>query len=175
MVNGIRKELIICLGSPCSGKTTWTKELTSNNSNYLRVSYDELVSMLVGNAEFVSLSSSFTNVYCNIIRMIYGYTGNVVVDGFPINPTALTNIIRFASNPYYNSVRLVLFHVELKDAYIRNASRAKQGGHQVEAGSIRNYYDNFCLFLLSKELEEISKMDNVTIQNEYSSQPQFNN
>ncbi len=41
-------KIIITRGIPGSGKTTWAKNFVKNNPNYIRISRDDLRSILIG-------------------------------------------------------------------------------------------------------------------------------
>lgn len=148
----MQRQLIICLGPVCSGKTTWSKQFIRDNLHSFRFCFDEYLHMCKNDGEFDTevVDSAPSAIGSLIMR------GSVVVDGFPLDFKCLKRIINFRYNANA-SVTIRLFDVKLDDAIKRSVHRAKVTGRLVKVSEIQRYTERYKEFLSSDEFEILSE------------------
>jgi len=136
------KKVILTIGIPGSGKTTWSKKFVQENESYVRISRDGFRLMLkaipMGDSILEKLVTDLVN--SSIITAIaYGY--DVIVDQTNCNKKYLNQLVEFCS--ILGDVEYKIFDIEVEEAIKRDLGRENPVGEKV----IRRMYDNFTRIL----------------------------
>jgi predicted kinase len=127
-----KKELkvIICVGLPASGKSTWTKQKLLSDPSYVRVSRDEFRFMLRNTPmtepkleEMITTLVEKTIVQCLKKRM------NVIVDNCHVKASYINPIVKLVE--YMADVEYMVFDVPAKKCIERDLQREKSVGEAV--------------------------------------------
>ena len=134
------QKLIVCIGIPASGKTTWAKKLCTKNSSYNRVNRDDLRNMRFPywKPEDEKLITEM-EVSCAVAGLEAGK--NVILDSTNLNPvyrTALVEEIRERTTVPFSIVK-EKFEVTLETAIKRDLERTQSVGERV----IKGFWDKY--------------------------------
>jgi len=121
-------KIILTIGLPASGKSTWAKEYVKENKTYVRVSRDDLRNMrgiywvpdqedLITDWERSCIDSSLNRGY------------NVVIDATNLNMKFRNALINTYSGE--NDIELKYFKTPLKDCLKRDKGREGEVGEEV--------------------------------------------
>jgi len=138
------QKVILTIGLPASGKTTWAKkELEENPSKYKRINKDDLRAMLDGKwtpaSEKFILQSRDT-----LIEQALRDGFSVIVDDTNLNPSHLRNIILLVERFNLDTSKDVkvetrFFNTSVSDCIVRDKQRPNGVGEKV----IYNMYNQF--------------------------------
>ena len=138
----MKNKLIILVGCPTSGKTTWAKEYLANNLNTIRVSRDDLRLMLKDKG-FVDnvLEKLISGLQAIIVEEAFTNKMDVIIDA---TNCKLKYLQEWVDNfDYTFDVKVKLFEIEKGEAYSRNARRYQEGRQSlVPVNVIDNMYNN---------------------------------
>ena len=144
-------ELLILVGIPGSGKSTFAKELVKNN-NYVRVNRDDMRQMLKGQDMCHYLIEQLITIMCNsIIREALENNMNVVVDNTHVRMKYISMYkLQFGD---IADIKFKVFDVPVKVAIERDSKRDRVVGEDV----IRRMYNNYIELTKTFAFETIIK------------------
>lgn len=124
------QEVIINIGCPASGKSTWTTEFLSKNPNYVKVSRDDFRYML-RNSGFCEpkIEKLITDLSNQTILNALANKLSVVVDNTNLKLSVINEIVALV-NPYAD-VTYRVFDVPYKTLLERNSLRERKVGKDV--------------------------------------------
>lgn len=162
----MNKKLIICIGIPCSGKSTWSKEYLLHNSDTIRVNRDDLRLML-RNSQVVDqdVEVLMNRITYEIISEASWKAFDVVVD----NTHCTLKFIKELINEWKGSdieigdfeIHLKIFKVDLVEAKRRNFIRYKTTGVEIPEDVIEKFYQRFNSMINSPEFKELTTKYNT--------------
>lgn len=152
------KQLIICLGPICSGKTTWSKEQVKNDPTFLRFSFDEFLYMstLKGDYNENVVWSAASAAAALLSR------SSVIVDGFPLEMHQIRRLINHRYM-YSSEVTIRLFDVSIKDSISRCIERKKKKGININVEEIHRYHKVYTEFINSEEFLNLGNNVDIII------------
>lgn len=123
-------EVIINVGVPASGKSTWAKAYIKKNPNYVRVSRDDFRYMLkdCGFCE-PKIEKMITDLVNNAILTALSNKLNVIVDNTNLKAKVINEIIDLVSE--YANVTYRVFEASKETLYERDAAREHSVGRDV--------------------------------------------
>lgn len=161
----IKKQLIICLGPICSGKTTWSLEALKLEPNtYFRFCYDEFLQMIRGKIESDMESAYAATTICSNLLM----RRSVIVDGFPLFGTVINRLLNY-KYAYNAEATIRLFDVKIDEAIKRNVQRSKKTGILFSVEQMRGYEEIYNEFITSDEFNNLKSSCDVIVDDFVSS------
>lgn len=138
-------KVILTIGIPCSGKSTWAKQFVKDNPSWIRVNRDDIREMIKSNFVLNSKGEDYvtviqTEMIDNALMMNY----NVIVDNTNLKIEYIEAICEQVK--YKADVEFKLFPIELKEALKRNWKR-----HRIVPDDIINRMYNQYLDLAKNE------------------------
>lgn len=131
-------EVIINVGVPASGKSTWTKEFIKKNPDYVRVSRDSFRYMLKDSGWCEpKIEKMITNLVNNAILTALSNKLNVIVDNTNLRAKSINQIIDLVHE--YADVTYRIFEEAKNTLYERDAAREHSVGRDV----IDKMYNNW--------------------------------
>jgi predicted kinase len=132
----MNQEIIITVGLPGSGKSTWAKQFVLNNPSYIRVNRDDLRRMF-GKYDMPEREKLVTLIEDHIIAMAIGREYNVVIDATNFN-NKYKNIKSVMGRPV--SITIQDFtNISLEECIRRDYERE----HSVGEGVICRMYNQY--------------------------------
>lgn len=129
-----RPTLILTVGLPASGKTTFAKEVVRtapNRDNFVRANRDDIRKMLYDQAFCPNEEGTVTLVQDAIITAALVSGRNVIVDDTNLNPRTMARL-RVLADDHGATVEVVDFrHVPLATCLSRDADRKDPVGEEV--------------------------------------------
>lgn len=148
-------KILILIGIPASGKSTWAKEYVRKHANYVRVNRDDFRSMLKDAAMCENkIEDMITSLTFKVIESALMKRLNVIVDNTNLKRKYIDEIVeRFK---YQADIDYQVFDVSLNKAIERdNAREAKVG-----EGVIRKMYENYKILMDSFSFQPVKKIEN---------------
>jgi len=131
-------KIILTLGIPASGKSTWSKEYVRRNNDYVRVCRDDYRLMLAQSQALDPKGERLvTQLVENAITNASNFKFNVIVDQTNVNIKYLDEMVDFCQN--LADVEFKIFDVPVELAIERDAKREGKVGEDV----IRKMYKNY--------------------------------
>lgn len=146
------KKILILIGIPASGKTTWAKDFVKKNDKWVRVSRDDFRFMLkdlgkLDHKDEELISENMDNVIENALYLGY----NVVIDNTHVKKSHINEVIeRFK---YQADIDYQVFDISLEKALERDKNRDKEVGEEV----IRRMYNNYKILMDSFDFQPVLK------------------
>ncbi len=136
------KKIILTIGIPASGKSTWSKNFISKNQNYVRICRDDFRYML-RNVGWLDPKGekAVTKMVKYAIESAINTGFNVVLDQTNVNLKYLDKTIDFCTQ--FADVHFQIFDVPLDTAIERDSKRDKSVGEDVIKKMYKNYLDLF--------------------------------
>jgi len=118
-------KVILCVGAPASGKSTWARtEVAKDPLNYVRINNDDIRAMTNGSEYSFEYENIITNTRNFLIREALKRNKNVIVDNVNANKRHWEDVCRIAKEMNKDvQVFQKLFYVELEDLLERDATR----------------------------------------------------
>jgi len=158
------KTIIICIGVPASGKSTWSLEqLKKYPGKYKRTNRDSLRAMLDGDRHDWDNEKFIVKLRDTIIERSLRESFDVIVDDTNFKSNNWTDICEIAKKIGNVRVMEKYFHVDLKEALERNEKREKKVPPEV----IENFYKKYIQNKHREDRDEFFPMNTQTIL-EYS-------
>lgn len=134
------KKIILTIGIPASGKSTWRRNFLSDNENYVCVSRDDFRYMLRNESFLDSKGEKFISelVEQAIIRAIKNKY-NVIVDQTNVNIKNLKPLVEFCEK--LADVEFKIFDITKEVALERDSKRERKVGKEVIERMHKNYLD----------------------------------
>ncbi len=139
----MKNKLIILVGIPCSGKSSWAREYLKNNPNCIRLNRDDLRVMLRDQGyvskdieDVISSTQSFI-----VTEATSTVNLDVIIDATNCKLKYIQSWIDNFSDEY--DIRVKLFEIDKGEAYSRNSKRYHEGKQSlVPVNVIDNMYNN---------------------------------
>jgi len=152
-------EIILTIGIPASGKSTWSKDFVKYKSeNFVRVCRDDYRLMLKESQTLDSKGENLvTELVNNAIASAANARYNIIIDSTNLNLKYLEPQIKFCQK--YGDVKFRVFDISLNKAKERDAERVASVGDKVLDkmwNQYRNIIDSgYDLYSTRKKLERI--------------------
>jgi len=146
-------KILILIGIPASGKSTWALDYVLRNDNYVRVNRDDFRVMLKNSQACENkIEDMITELVENTIESSLMKRLNVIVDNTNLKVKYLDAIIeRFK---YQADIDFRVFDVSLSKALERNKERSMK----VNEGVIKKMYESYRVLLDSFDFQPIKKI-----------------
>lgn len=152
--------VIINIGIPASGKSTWSKEFVKNNKNYVRVNRDDMRLMLQSTQMMENKDEAvLSNVINDIIVKYLSAKRNVIIDNTNLKERYLVEFINLCKD-YTTNIEFRIFDVPLKTALERNSKRDAKVPNDV----IEKMYKDYLVLLDTFDFSNIKKYYNDGFQ-----------
>ncbi len=145
-------KVILTLGIPGSGKSTWAKEFISKNEGYVRVNRDDFRLMLK-NAQVCEpkIENLITELCDNLIVTSLSKKLNVIVDNTHLKKSYINHIKELVHE--YADVEYIMFDTSVEKCIERDNARDKKVGEAV----IRKMNKDFLVLKDSFDFQFVSK------------------
>jgi len=125
-----KSKILILVGIPASGKSTWAKEFISENENWIRVNRDDFRMMLKDSqicdnkVESMISDLEFSAIENSLYRKM-----NVIVDNTNLRPKYIKSFIN--KFKYRAEIDFKLFDISVDEAIVRNSERDNSVDNEV--------------------------------------------
>lgn len=152
-----KPKLILLIGAPCSGKSTWSKKYIKENPRSLRFNRDDLRQMLCGLPIIDGLGESVvTNMIMSGVREALGSGRDVIIDQTNCKVKYLNVFIKQFQD--LADIRFIGFYLPKLDLYERNKKRAEETGiPEIPQHVIDTMVENLKNLIASKEFSDLVK------------------
>lgn len=134
-------KVIFLKGLPASGKSTWAKQYTTSNNNWIRLNKDDLRLMFHNGVYSKDRESNVLSLRDNLIHSALKQKINVIVDDTNFNPYHEKNIKEIVSQYKNVTFEVKFFDVPLEECLQRNSQRT--GTAKVPDDVIINMYNKY--------------------------------
>lgn len=151
-------KILILIGIPASGKSTWAAEYVRNNPNWVRVNRDDFRAMLK-NSQICEnkIEDMITALVIDTIERALMKNLNVLIDNTNLKAKYIDEFVqRFK---YQADIDFRLFDISLQKAIERDALRDKKVG----TGVIKKMYDSYKVLIDSFDFQPVSRVKNRPI------------
>lgn len=148
-----KPEILILVGIPASGKTTYAKHFIEINHKFHRVNRDDIRNML----KLYTDENLISSIELNIIENIIAKNKSVVLDNTNLKESYIKNIIRKFEDRA--SISFKIFDVDLDVAIERNSKR--EIPDKLGKDKIRSYYDMYINIIKSYEFKDVQVKSNT--------------
>ena len=148
-------KILILIGIPASGKSTWAKDYVRKNDNYIRVNRDDFRKMLK-NAQLCDLKveDMITSLMFETINAALLKKLNVIVDNTNVKRKYIDAIVeRFK---YQADINYQVFDISLPKAIERDNARADKVGE----GVIRKMYESYKVLIDEFDFQPVNRIMN---------------
>ena len=136
--------IIICIGLPSSGKSTWAKSLLKQEPGRWKRLNKDLIREMLDDSEWSHENEEFVNnIQENILRSVLKKKLNVICDNTSFSPRIYSRICEIAKNQGDILVEEKVFEVDLNACIERDKQRS--GRACVGEKVIRDMYDKYKL------------------------------
>jgi len=137
------RELILTVGLPASGKTTWVNEFLKNNPNYFNINRDDLRLMFQGRARYNKFSKQreamVSGAQLGIAIDAVAHDKSIIVSDTNLNPSTMKKWEKFADDNNLQFTLKQFTDVPLKTCIERDAKRE----FPVSAKVIMSMFDRY--------------------------------
>jgi predicted kinase len=158
-------ELLILIGVPASGKSTWSKEYIMRNPNYVRVNRDDFRLMLK-NAQVceIKIEGMITELVFSTIETALSKKLNVIVDNTNLKKKYINEMVEYFK--YQADINFRVFDISLAKAIERDNARVAKVGEPV----IRKMYGSYKSLIDTFDFQPVKKVKHrVIVEPDYSS------
>ena len=157
------RRIVICIGVPASGKSTWSKEFIRNNPNWVRVNRDDYRLMLK-DAQMCDpkIESMISELVTFAIRKSLAKRLNVIVDATNLRVKYINEFVDEFKHEADISFRI--FDISLDKAIDRDKNRSAKVGEEV----IKKMYANYKILIDSYAFQPINMTPRPHIRPEES-------
>jgi len=131
-------DVIILVGLPASGKSTFAKQFILDNPGWVRINKDTLRLEIGGNDSWYKKEKLVFKRERELIKESIDNGINVVIDNTHLNPKTLNDTKDFVESCGGNIVKVIYFDVKVEEAIRRDKER---GSASVGAHVIRQMYN----------------------------------
>ena len=140
-------KIILLVGPPNSGKTTWTKDFMIKNKDYVKVSRDDLRQTLFGSwVVSRQMENIITDIQNQMVNTFIKNNVNVILDNTHCKMKYIQEVIDFFGST--SDIIFKVFDVDEHTLHARNEYRGKIDGKYIPDIVMENMIKNF------KELKE---------------------
>jgi predicted kinase len=145
-----KSNIIILIGIPASGKSTWTTTFLAENPNWVSISRDAFrfalrnEPFLRGNGEKL-----ITQLVNDAIKTSVDFGYNVIVDQTNVNPRYFKELLRYCNS--IGEVSFKVFDIDFDTAVERDRNRERSVGVHI----INKMYENFQEFKLTDTYKDV--------------------
>lgn len=132
--------IIITVGLPASGKSTWAREVVQKDGTFVRVNKDDLRAMLHDGKWSAKREDQIIAMRDVMIKTAFQAKLNVIVDDTNLHPKHIQRITEIAK-AHQAQVEIKRFDVDVDECVKRDAKRPNPVGEKV----IRDMYKKFIL------------------------------
>lgn len=135
-------KIIVLVGPPNSGKTTWTKDFMNKNKDYVKVSRDDIRQSLFG-SWVVSrhIENVITDIQKQIINTLIENNMNIILDNTHCKMKYIQEVVDdFGS---CSDIIFKVFDVDDHTLYARNEYRGRVDGKYIPDTVMDNMIKNF--------------------------------
>lgn len=161
-------KILILIGIPASGKSTWSKEYVRKHENWVRVNRDSFRLMLKDTQTCEpKIEDMITSLMHSTVETSLMRKQNVIIDNTNLKQKYIDEIVeRFK---YSADIEYQLFDISLDKAIGRDNARDSKVGE----GVIRKMYGDYKKLIESMDFQPIKKIENrpVITQNFFSTLP----
>lgn len=152
------KKILILIGIPASGKTTWALDYVSKNEKWIRVSRDDFRYMLKNSGETEhKVEQMISTLVINTIEQSIKSGLNVIVDSTHCKVSHINVLIdKFK---YYADIDYRVFDISLDKAIERDRNRDKKVG----VDTIKRMYNNYKILIDSFDFQPLVKQNRIPI------------
>lgn len=135
-------KVIIMVGPPNSGKTTWSNEFLLKNKNYVKISRDDYRRMLVNQwvADW-NIETLITELQHHAVKTFLGYGINVILDNTHCKLSYINDAIKNYTD--ISDIEFKVFDVDECTLKSRNETRNISDGKYVPNIVMNNMIKNF--------------------------------
>jgi predicted kinase len=150
--NNEKLEVLVLIGIPGSGKSTWAKDFVSNNSDWIRVNRDDFRDMLKTSQTCENkIEDMITGLVNDVISSSLSRKLNVIVDNTNLKVKYINSIID--TFKYSASINYRVFDIS-KDKQLKGITEIKKVGKLV----INKMYKDYKILLDSFDFQPVSKI-----------------
>ena len=145
-------KILILIGIPASGKSTWGKEYVRRNSNWVRVNRDDFRIMLK-NSQVCEpkLEDLITELSVTVIEKALMKRLNVIIDNTNVKLKYIKELVK--KFKYSADIDFRVFDISLDKAIERDKNREMKVGE----GVIRKMYENYKVVIDSFDFQPVNK------------------
>lgn len=135
-------KIIVLVGPPNSGKTTWAKNFMNNSVDYLKVSRDDIRQSLLGSwVASRKMEDVITEIQNDMIKKLIKNGMNVILDNTHCKMKYIQDVLdNFGSEC---DILFKVFDVDEHTLFARNEYRGKIDGKYIPDTVLKNMIDNF--------------------------------
>lgn len=135
-------EVLICIGIPAAGKSTWTKDYARRNSSWVRINRDDFRLMLKDQQMCEpKIESLVSKLQDEAIISALNSKLNVIIDNTNLKASYINHFIKLVEDRAI--VKFRIFDISIDKAIERDANREKTVGEDV----IRKMYSNYKILM----------------------------
>ena len=131
-------EIIIAIGCPASGKSTYYKN-NYEKRNYIQISADAIRKKTLGSEDDQSRGSLIFKIFYENLSLQLQMNSNIYIDNTNINRKSRKDILKFAKKHNNYFIKGIVFKVPFYKLLWRDLFRKKRVGFKV----IRHFYKKF--------------------------------
>jgi len=146
------RQIILCIGVPASGKSTWSKEHIRRNPDWVRVNRDDYRLMLK-DAQMCDpkIESMISELVTFAIRKSLARKLNVIVDATNLRAKYINEFVN--EFKHEADIDFRIFDISLSKAIERDNARVAKVGEEV----IKKMYENYKVLVDSYAFQPIEK------------------
>lgn len=132
------QKILILIGIPASGKSTWAKDFVRNNPDYVRVNRDDFRDMLKSSQTCENkIEDMITSLVFGVIEEALSKRLNIIVDNTNLKQKYINEIIE--KFKYSADIDYRVFDISLKKALEYNAGRERKVPENVIEKMFKSY------------------------------------
>jgi len=146
-------KILILIGIPASGKSTWAADYVRNNPNWVRVNRDDFRAMLKNSQVCENkIEDMITALVIDTINRALMKNLNVLIDNTNLKQKYIDGFIE--QFKYQANIDFRVFDISLAKAIERDAARDKKVG----AGPIKKMYESYKILIDSFDFQPVNKI-----------------
>lgn len=136
--NNMKKNILILVGIPASGKSTFSKKFLTENPNYIRINRDDIRKM-IRNSQMLNFEGEkmVTEIEYNLASIALNNNHDIIWDNTHLNSKYIDSIVNKFSDRA--NISFKIFDISLEEAIIRDNNRESKVGEDV----IRMMYEKY--------------------------------
>lgn len=153
----MKKQLIILIGAPCSGKSTWSKDYVNKNPNTLRFNRDEIRLMLKGKLKLEDTEEKVvTQMITEGIDNAFLENKSVIIDQTNCRLKYINGFINSSVNDPNIEIKFKIIHQPLEVLFERNINRSRVTGlPKIPEEIIINMHNNLTKMIETSEFKKL--------------------